>query len=73
MLPAVRTLIESSSDMLHFMIIMLSTVVAFALSGMVMYGKRLQDFATPWDRRGCFSSMHVPPTYGADVLVIGKS
>jgi hypothetical protein len=44
----IRTLIESSSDMLHFMIIMLSTVVAFALSGMVMYGKRLQDFATPW-------------------------
>jgi len=44
----IRTLIDSSSDMLHFMIIMLSTIIAFALSGMVLFGKRLQDFCTPW-------------------------
>jgi len=44
----IRTLIDSSSDMFHFMIIMLSTIIAFALSGMILFGKRLQDFCTPW-------------------------
>jgi len=44
----IRTLIESSSDMFHFMIIMFCTVLAFAFSGMILYGKRLQDFATLW-------------------------
>jgi hypothetical protein len=44
----IRTLIESSSDMFHFMIIMFCTVLAFAFSGVILYGKRLQDFATLW-------------------------
>merc|ERR1712226_1331518 len=44
----IKTLQETSSDMFHFMIILISTVVAFALSGFVLYGKSLQDFSTPW-------------------------
>jgi len=44
----IRTLVESSSDMFHFMIIMFCTVLAFAFSGVILYGKRLQDFATLW-------------------------
>jgi hypothetical protein len=44
----IRTLIDSSSDMLHFMIIMLTTIVAFACAGIIMFGKRVQDFCTPW-------------------------
>jgi hypothetical protein len=34
--------------MLHFMIIMLTTIVAFACAGIIMFGKRVQDFCTPW-------------------------
>merc|ERR1719188_1971799 len=49
----IRTLIDSSSDMLHFMIIMLSTVSAFALSGMILFGKRLQDFAAHGVAKSC--------------------
>jgi len=35
-----------SSDLLHFMIVLIPTFVAFAIAGMMMFGRRLQDFAT---------------------------
>jgi hypothetical protein len=41
-----RTIRVMSSDLLHFMIVLIPTFIAFAIAGMMMFGRRLQDFST---------------------------
>jgi len=50
-----QTLLASSSDLFHYLIVCLLTVSAFALSGMVIFGRRVIDFADAFGAMGlCF-------------------
>mmetsp|Transcript_45881 Transcript_45881/g.98331 ORF Transcript_45881/g.98331 Transcript_45881/m.98331 type:complete len:765 (+) Transcript_45881:153-2447(+) len=41
-----RTINKMSSDLTHFLIVLIPTFIAFAIAGMMMFGRRLQDWAT---------------------------
>lgn len=41
-----ETLAATSVDLFHFLIVMVLTFLAFAIAGMMMFGRRLQDFST---------------------------
>merc|ERR1719440_825138 len=41
-----RTLSRSANDMAHFLIVFMSIFISFAVSGTVLFGQDLDDFAT---------------------------
>jgi len=40
-----QTLLACSSDLFHYLIVLTMTITAFAISGMVIFGRRIADFA----------------------------
>merc|ERR1719399_1652083 len=53
-----RTLSSSANDMMHFLLVFLTIFISFIVSGTVLFGQDLDDFAT-WDRSlvTCFRCM----------------
>jgi len=50
-----RTISKMSSDLTHFLIVLIPTFIAFAIAGMMMFGRRLQDWSTmPSAMSTCF-------------------
>jgi hypothetical protein len=41
------TLLDTSLDLLHFLIVFIPTFMAFAIAGHAMFGRRMQSFSTP--------------------------
>jgi len=41
-----RTIYVMANDLFHFMIVMIPTFLAFAIAGMMIFGRRLQDWST---------------------------